>query len=227
MDVLTFETCWAVNSEIIKQVTSSWSIFIQYPLSFNPGENPGTGSRSGLDCCTEDNVSPVGVRTRECWAHIYLRFTFQVLEYLTSKEAILSALKYVLAITRVLSAEILLFIYSDSPVYLNKWTKIPATGSKERKKVNRQIEIPVNFKRFCYSVSFCHCRQPLIFGRAYQTVPVAKVRYSTFVTNFLIVIIFIICVQYVRIAQGPLAFCWCHLCTVVFLPWKMSRFKPL
>ena len=27
--VLTFETCWAVNSEIIKQVTSSWSIFIQ------------------------------------------------------------------------------------------------------------------------------------------------------------------------------------------------------
>jgi hypothetical protein len=29
MDVLTFETCSAVNSEIIKQVTSSWSIFIQ------------------------------------------------------------------------------------------------------------------------------------------------------------------------------------------------------
>ena len=29
MVVLTFETCWAVNSEIIKQVTSSWSIFIQ------------------------------------------------------------------------------------------------------------------------------------------------------------------------------------------------------
>ena len=29
MDVLTFETCWAVNSEIIEQVTSSWSIFIQ------------------------------------------------------------------------------------------------------------------------------------------------------------------------------------------------------
>ena len=34
MDVLTFETCWAVNSEIIKQVTSSWSIFIQYIHSF-------------------------------------------------------------------------------------------------------------------------------------------------------------------------------------------------
>ena len=29
MDVLTFETCWAVNSEIIRQVTPSWSIFIQ------------------------------------------------------------------------------------------------------------------------------------------------------------------------------------------------------
>ena len=29
MDVLTFETCWEINSEIIKQVTSSWSVFIQ------------------------------------------------------------------------------------------------------------------------------------------------------------------------------------------------------
>jgi len=28
-NVLAFETCWAANSEIIKQVTSSWSIFIQ------------------------------------------------------------------------------------------------------------------------------------------------------------------------------------------------------
>ena len=29
MDVLTSETCWAVNNEIIKQVTSSWSLFSQ------------------------------------------------------------------------------------------------------------------------------------------------------------------------------------------------------
>ena len=29
MDVLTFETCWALSNEIIKQVTSRWSIFIQ------------------------------------------------------------------------------------------------------------------------------------------------------------------------------------------------------
>jgi len=34
MDVLTFETCWAVNGEIIKRVTSSWSIFIQLSLLF-------------------------------------------------------------------------------------------------------------------------------------------------------------------------------------------------
>jgi len=33
MDILIFEKCWAVNSEIIKQVTSSWSIFTQ--LSVN------------------------------------------------------------------------------------------------------------------------------------------------------------------------------------------------
>ena len=29
MDVLTSETCWALNNEIIKQVTSSWSLFIE------------------------------------------------------------------------------------------------------------------------------------------------------------------------------------------------------
>jgi len=29
MDVLTSETCWAVNNEIKKQVASSWSLFIQ------------------------------------------------------------------------------------------------------------------------------------------------------------------------------------------------------
>ena len=29
MDVLTFETCWALNNEIIKQVTSTWFNFIQ------------------------------------------------------------------------------------------------------------------------------------------------------------------------------------------------------
>ena len=30
MDVLTSETCWALNKEIIKEVTSSWSLFILY-----------------------------------------------------------------------------------------------------------------------------------------------------------------------------------------------------
>jgi hypothetical protein len=55
--------------------------------------------------------------------------------------------------------------------------------------------MPVNFKRFCFSLSSCHCRQPLIFSRAYQTVPVAKVRYSTFSTTFLIVFIFSMCTR--------------------------------
>jgi len=31
MDVLTSETCWALNKDIIKQVTSSWSLFTQLP----------------------------------------------------------------------------------------------------------------------------------------------------------------------------------------------------
>ena len=29
VDVVTSETCWALNNEIIKQVTSSWPLFIQ------------------------------------------------------------------------------------------------------------------------------------------------------------------------------------------------------
>jgi hypothetical protein len=32
MDVLTFETCWELNNEIKKQVTSSWSLFMQHLL---------------------------------------------------------------------------------------------------------------------------------------------------------------------------------------------------
>ena len=34
MDVQTYETCWGVNGEIIKRVTSSWSIFIQLCFIF-------------------------------------------------------------------------------------------------------------------------------------------------------------------------------------------------
>ena len=34
MDVLTSETCWALNNEIKKQVTWSWSLFIQTYSSF-------------------------------------------------------------------------------------------------------------------------------------------------------------------------------------------------
>ena len=34
MDVLTSETCWALNNEIIKQVTSSWSPFIHKQNGF-------------------------------------------------------------------------------------------------------------------------------------------------------------------------------------------------
>jgi len=33
MDVLTSETCWALSKEIIKQVTSSWSLFTQLIFS--------------------------------------------------------------------------------------------------------------------------------------------------------------------------------------------------
>jgi len=36
MDVLTSETCWALNNEIIKQLTSIWSLFIQLLFPFTP-----------------------------------------------------------------------------------------------------------------------------------------------------------------------------------------------
>ena len=36
MDVLTSETCWALNNEIKKQVTSSWSLFTQIPYYLLP-----------------------------------------------------------------------------------------------------------------------------------------------------------------------------------------------
>ena len=41
MDVLTSETCWALNNEITKQVTSSWSLFIQYNEIINKWHQVG------------------------------------------------------------------------------------------------------------------------------------------------------------------------------------------
>jgi hypothetical protein len=150
---------------------------------------------SRLDCCTEDNVWPIGFRTLDRRSRSYLHLTFRVVVYLTFKETILSALKYVLTIARVLSVEILLFIYFRKSSLSEQMNVNSSDWIKRMEKVNKQFEMPVNFKRCCYSLSFCHCRQPLIFGRAYQTVPVAKMRYSTFGTTFLIVIIFSMCVQ--------------------------------
>jgi len=41
MDVLTSETCWALYKEIIKQVTSSWSLFTQdYTIFYKPEDDP-------------------------------------------------------------------------------------------------------------------------------------------------------------------------------------------
>ena len=48
MDVLTFETCWAVNSEIIKQVTSSLSNFIQHNWRFLRIYYPTNGAERDL-----------------------------------------------------------------------------------------------------------------------------------------------------------------------------------
>ena len=52
VDVLTSETCWALNKEIIKQVTSSWSLFIQLVfICFSPIVLL-TANGHFLDCAT-------------------------------------------------------------------------------------------------------------------------------------------------------------------------------
>ena len=49
MDVLTSETCWALNSEIKEQVTSSWSLFIQVFKWFDlPVSTGGMGKRQNI-----------------------------------------------------------------------------------------------------------------------------------------------------------------------------------
>ena len=80
MDVLTFETCWAVNGEIIKQVTSSWSIFIQishfmlgtrascYSVLTKHCGNPFT-AWSLKQCHLENNLA---LFYRVCLSHIFL-----------------------------------------------------------------------------------------------------------------------------------------------------------
>ena len=60
MDVLTFETCWAVSSEIIKQVTSSWFLF-----------NYQDDARSNKRKITRDNFE---VTYWETWSTICLRY---------------------------------------------------------------------------------------------------------------------------------------------------------
>ena len=68
MDVLTFETCWAVNSEIIKQVTSSWSIFIIF-IKLGTLAVDWVSPRAGLDASSYRKLSctaPQSLRCRAC-----------------------------------------------------------------------------------------------------------------------------------------------------------------
>ena len=50
MDVLTSETCWALNNEIIKQVASSWSLFIQLRQAIYVKRNIETRSCKHCRC---------------------------------------------------------------------------------------------------------------------------------------------------------------------------------
>jgi len=59
MDVLTSETCWALNNETKKQVTSSWSLFIQQSWIFG-------FSRWGLF----DQVNDYQLLTDDSWSFL-------------------------------------------------------------------------------------------------------------------------------------------------------------
>ena len=48
IDVLTSETCWTLNNEIIMQVTSSWSLFIQLQVRCSCGGGGVTLSEKSL-----------------------------------------------------------------------------------------------------------------------------------------------------------------------------------
>ena len=55
MDVLISESCWTLNNEIIKQVTSSWSLFIQpllFFLCFSPNLYIWCVHTLILSCCS-------------------------------------------------------------------------------------------------------------------------------------------------------------------------------
>jgi len=52
MDVLTSETCRALNNEIIKQVTSSWSLFIQLGETLLINSNVSGRTKSNLSEAT-------------------------------------------------------------------------------------------------------------------------------------------------------------------------------
>ena len=65
MDVLTFETCWAVNGEIIKQVPSSWSVFIQL---LNDARSNNIRLRNHLVMSTTDPDSQVSCERFANWS---------------------------------------------------------------------------------------------------------------------------------------------------------------
>ena len=92
MDVLTFETCWSVNSEIIKQVTSRWSIFIQLESSesafFCRELNPYCLGRSTLSLVTTPTTPPClqSKGTSPEFRCVYVACCLYTLSFVASKQ---------------------------------------------------------------------------------------------------------------------------------------------
>ena len=110
MDVLTSETCWALNKVIIKQVASSWSLFTQ-TLSCQDGTDcrplqvfpPHT--RNSNRCCRQEGNAPMlcgkacpCARHKACWGgyryssiHSFFRHWLEVREQLHAPSVLLPA----------------------------------------------------------------------------------------------------------------------------------------
>ena len=74
MDVLTSETCWALNNEIIKQVTSSWSLYIQLVLLSFKTKHFISTSHCPLPCRSTSKplTAPLSGTYTTCSRHVYL-----------------------------------------------------------------------------------------------------------------------------------------------------------
>ena len=89
MDVLTSETCWALNNETTKQVTSSWPLFIQQILRVTQsGRDSRRGQRqNNRSRCTVKEYGNISESHVSVEIPAFISVNFQCVLTLTSSTA--------------------------------------------------------------------------------------------------------------------------------------------